>query len=65
MLRVPTCQIESNGASEFYSPLVLSLHFQTNILAAKKGQVKSVLFQEKDNVPAHSTVIEFKQDTES
>lgn len=46
----------------FFTP---PLSYQTNILAAKKGQVKSVLFQEKDNVPAYSTVIEFEQDTES
>lgn len=36
---------------------------QTNILAAKEGTIRSVLFQEKDNIPAFSTVIEFQEDS--
>ena len=34
---------------------------QTNILAVKDGVVKSVFYEEKNNVPAYSKVVEFKE----
>lgn len=42
--------------------LVLSCSTQTNVLAVKDGKVKAVFFQEKDNVPAFSQVIEFEEE---
>ena len=37
--------------------------FKTNIMAAKAGTIKSVLFKEKDSIPAFSTVIEFQEES--
>lgn len=34
---------------------------QTNILAVKDGVVKSVFYEEKNNVPAYSKVVEFEE----
>lgn len=43
------------------SPLTCP-HTQTHILAVKDGQVKTVFYAPKDNVPAFSRVIEFEED---
>ena len=34
---------------------------QTNILAVKDGMVKSVFYEEKNNVPAYSKVVELEE----